>query len=193
MAFREIEPVEVVVRGLDLATVDDRVSEAEEDVFHLAPDLGNEVQLASRDRRPGHRDVDPLLGEAPVELGALQLRLTTVDGSLEALAKRVQRLPGLAVADVAERELERALATEVLDPHLLDLLGRRRRLERGERVRLERLRIHGGDCSGPSLDLSGHRSSSRVLVWDGKPRGGTREERREARGAPPPRLRAGAR
>ena len=47
---REVERVEVVARRLDLAAVDDRVAEAEEDVLDLAADLRDEVQLAARRR-----------------------------------------------------------------------------------------------------------------------------------------------
>ena len=46
---REVERVEVVARRLDLAAVDDRVAEAEEDVLHLAPDLSDEMELPARE------------------------------------------------------------------------------------------------------------------------------------------------
>ena len=48
MARREVEPVEVVVRRLDLAAVDDAVAEPEEDVLDLAADLGDQVEPAAR-------------------------------------------------------------------------------------------------------------------------------------------------
>ena len=51
MPGREVERVEVVPRRLDLAAVDDRVAEPEEDVLDLAPDLGDEVELTAPDRR----------------------------------------------------------------------------------------------------------------------------------------------
>ena len=130
-------------------------------------------------RRPRHGDVDPLLGQAAVELGSAEHLLAPVDRALEALAERVQRDAGLAVPHVAERELERALASQVLDPDVLDLVGRRRGLERGQRVGLERLRVHGGDCIGIGLGSRAHRSSSLACIRDGKPRarnaGGTGE------------------
>ncbi len=50
MARREVERVEVVVRRLDLAAVDDRVPEPEEDVLDLAPDLRDEVEMPAPDR-----------------------------------------------------------------------------------------------------------------------------------------------
>ena len=96
------------------------------------------------DRRAGHRDVDALLGQPPVELGARELGLARVDRRLEPLAERVQRHPGLAVAHLAERQLELALPPEVLDAHA----ARSRRVDvaacdRCERVVLECLGVHG--------------------------------------------------
>ena len=49
---REVQALEVVVRRLDLAPVDDLVAEAEEDVLDLAADLRDQVQMAAR-ARPG--------------------------------------------------------------------------------------------------------------------------------------------
>ncbi len=111
----EVEAVEVVMRGLDFAAVDDAVAEPEEDVLDLAPDLRDQVEPSASTAGHGKRDVDALLGEAPVELGALQLRLSRIDGSLDPLASRVERHPGLALAHLAERQLELALPPEVLD------------------------------------------------------------------------------
>ena len=91
----------------------------------------------------GKRDVDPLLGETPVEIGACQLILPRVERGLELLADRVQRHPGLPVADVPERLLERALTAEVLDASLLDRVQRRRRGCSTEGLGFERLRVHG--------------------------------------------------
>ncbi len=53
MPEREVERVEVVARRLDLAAVDDRVAESEEDVLDLAPDLGDQVEVAAPHRRAG--------------------------------------------------------------------------------------------------------------------------------------------
>ena len=93
--------------------------------------------------RARHRDVDALLGEPPVELRALELGRARVDRALEALAERVQRHARLAVADLAERELQLALAAEELDAHLLDLVDRRGRLDGCECGVLECLGVHG--------------------------------------------------
>ena len=93
------------MRRLDLAPVDDRVPEADEDVLHLAPDLGDEVEMPATHASAGHGDVDALLRQAPVELGTREVRLARVDRGLESLAERVERHPRLAVADLAEGEL----------------------------------------------------------------------------------------
>src|SRR5688500_16658795 len=98
MARREVEAVEVVPRGLHLPAVDDRVSEPEEDVLELATDLRDQVEMPARERRPGHRDVDPLLRQAAVELCAGELCVPRLDRALEALAQRVERHPRLSVS-----------------------------------------------------------------------------------------------
>ena len=143
MPGREVERVEVVVRRLDLAAVDDRVAEPEEDVLELAPDLRDEVEVAAPDGVPGIVTSTLLLGQPAVELGALERLLPRVDRGLELLAQRVQRHPRLAVAHLAERELQLALAAEVLDADLLDLVDRRGRVGSCERGVLECLGVHG--------------------------------------------------
>jgi hypothetical protein len=69
--------------------------------------------------------------------------LSRVDRRLERLAERVQRHPGLAVANLAERELQLALPAEVLDANLLDLVDRRGRLGSPKCGVLECLGVHG--------------------------------------------------
>ena len=86
MVLGHVECVEVVVRRLDLAPVHDHVAQADEDVLDLTPDLGDQVQVAARRGGPGKRHVDALLGEAPVELGTLELRLAVGDRALDRLA-----------------------------------------------------------------------------------------------------------
>ena len=117
MAGREVERVEVVAGRLDLAAVDDAVAEPEEDVLDLAPDLRDQVEPPSRVAADRQRDVDALLAESPVELRPRELRLARVDGRLDPLAHGVEAHARLAVAHLAQRELELALASEVLDPH----------------------------------------------------------------------------
>ena len=94
-------------------------------------------------RAPGIVDVDPLLGEPPVELGALERQLPRVDRGLEPLAERIHGHPRLPVAHLAECELQLALATEELDADQLDLVDRRGRLGSCERGVLECLGVHG--------------------------------------------------
>src|SRR5262249_11124049 len=143
MPEREVERVEVVRRRLHLAAVDDRVAETEEDVLDLPPDLRDQVEVPAADMRARHGDVDPLVGEPPVELGPLQRLLTGVDGTLELLAQRVERHARLAVAHLAEGELELALAPEKVDSNLFDLADRRSRVRGCECVVLESLGVHG--------------------------------------------------
>ena len=99
--------------------------------------------MSAPDPGAGHRDVDPLLGEAPVELGPLERLLPRVDRGLESLAERIQGHPRLPVPHLAERELQLALAAEELDADLLDLVDRRGRLGSCERGVLECLGVHG--------------------------------------------------
>ena len=143
MPEREVEGVEVVARRLDLAAVDDRVAETEEDVLELAPDLRDQVQVPAPDLRPGHGHVDALVGQSPVELRSRERRLAPVDRGLELLAQRVQRHARLAIAHLAQRELQLALAPEELDADVLDLVDRRRRLGSPKRSVLECLGVHG--------------------------------------------------
>ena len=140
MPRREPERVEVVAGRLDLAAVDDLVAEAEEDVLDVAAHLRRRVERAAppRAQRPeqlgGQRDVDPLGRELRVELGALELGLSRLDGLLDRLARGVERHAGLAVADVAERELQLALAPEVVDARVVELAERPGGGDGGERL-----------------------------------------------------------
>ena len=95
---------------------------------------------------PGERHVDDVLGQRAVELGALELRLAGRDRLLDRLARGVQGHARLAVAHLAERELEVARAAEVADAQLLELVGGRGSLDRAQGLALERLRVHARDC-----------------------------------------------
>ena len=143
MAGREVETVEVVVRRLHLAAVHDAVAQPEKDVFDLPADLRDQVQVAALVAADGQRDVGAFLREAAVELGPLELALARADRRLDPLARGVQGHPRLAVANLAERELQLALPPEVLDPYRLDRVRRRRGGDRREGRLLERLDIHG--------------------------------------------------
>ncbi len=79
------------------------------------------------------------------ELGARELRLPGGERRLDRLAHGVERHAALAIAHVAQRELEGAPATEVADPDLRER-GERPRLGSGdERLLLEVVGIHDGD------------------------------------------------
>ena len=114
MPVGEAERVEVVAGRLDLAAVDDLVAEAEEDVLDVAAHERRRVERAARAqlRRPEQlgrqRHVDALGREPLLELGARELLLAGGERRLDRLAHGVERHAGLAVAHVAQRELERA-------------------------------------------------------------------------------------
>src|SRR5437588_4214517 len=148
MPLRESERVEVVPGGLDLAAVDDLVTEAEEDVLDVAADLGRRMKRspAAEPQRPEQlcwqRYVGALRRQLRLELRALQLVLPRRERLLDRLAGRIQGDTGLAVAHLAQRELQLRAATEVADARLVELGGRRRGLDRGQRLALERLWVH---------------------------------------------------
>src|SRR5207249_7673546 len=110
----------------DLAVIADLVAEPEEGVLDLTAGLRDRVQVAERQRVAGERDVDDVLGERALELGALELGASGLDRLLEPVAQGVERHPGLAVADAAKGLGELALAAEVADARLLELVGARR-------------------------------------------------------------------
>ena len=85
--------------------------------------------------------------DSRLELRALELVLSRRERRLEGLAHGVQRHPGLPVAHLPQRELQLTAAAEVMDARLLELGERRRRLDGGQSLLLQRLRVHGGDCT----------------------------------------------
>ena len=150
MVGREVERVEVVVRRLDLAAVDDLVAESEEDVLHLAPDLGDQVQVAALLSLARQCDVHDLVGEPPVEVGALQLGLALGHRVLEALAQGVEDAAGLRVANLAERLLQLALPAEVADAGLIEVGKGRSARNRASRLAFHGLGVHRRSVSsGP--------------------------------------------
>src|SRR5438034_2483584 len=145
MRQRLVERVEVVPDGLDLAAVDDLVAEPEEDVLHLSPDLREWVQPAAAKPCPGQGDVQRLVERR--ELLALQRGFALVERRLEPLADSVERHARLAVPYRTQGLLQLALAPEVADADLVQLVGARRSGHRGLRLALEGLDVHGGDCN----------------------------------------------
>ncbi len=98
-------------------------------------------------RHSGHRHVDALLRDRAVELRPLELLLARRDSLFDRLAGGVQRHAGLAVAHLAQGELQRALPAEVVHPHVVERSGRRGGGDGGERFLSEGLGLHGGDCT----------------------------------------------
>src|SRR5437870_10521758 len=74
--------------------------------------------------------------ELCVELGALELVLLRLDRVLDRLPGGVQRHARLAVAHVAQRELQLALPSEVLDARLVEVGEARRSRDVVERPAL---------------------------------------------------------
>src|SRR5688572_3076282 len=139
---REVEPVEVVPGRLHLATVDNLVAEPEEDVLHLAADLGDQVQTPARPRLAGQRDVGDLLGEPAVEVGALELSLPLGHRALEPFAQRVEDAARLGVANLAQRLLQVAPAAQVANASLVELGEGRGARNRASRLAFQGLRVH---------------------------------------------------
>ena len=88
MRRRHVQRVEEVVRRLDFAALDDLVAHAEEDVLDLAPHLRDHVQTAAPLSLARQRDVELLLSERAVELGALEFGLPARDGRLRSARGR---------------------------------------------------------------------------------------------------------
>src|SRR5580765_1299262 len=99
MRQRLVERVEVVPDRLDLGAVDDLVAQPEEDVLDLADDLRQRMEAPAAEPRARQRDVERLV-EAR-ELGAPELVLPCGDRGFDALARRIEGLAGVAVADAA--------------------------------------------------------------------------------------------
>ena len=89
---------------------------------------------------PGQRHVEALGRVEP--LGPLEGGVTVFDGSLEALAHGVERHARLAVTHLPQRELQLALPAEEADAQVVELVERRRRLDRAQSLVLERLGVH---------------------------------------------------
>src|SRR5207245_4812398 len=127
---------------LDLATVDDLVAEAEEDVLDLTTKLREEMQMAAPESRAGQRDVEGLVERC--ETLALELGLAGLERLLQPFAGGVQRHPGLAFTNRTQGLLQLALPAEVADTDLIELGRRRRGSDRGLGLALECLDVHGG-------------------------------------------------
>ena len=87
----ERELVEVVLDRLDLAVVAHLVAQADERVLDLAAGLGDRVQVAERELVARERDVDGVLGQRPLEFGALERVTPLCDGGFQRVADAVQQ------------------------------------------------------------------------------------------------------
>src|SRR3954453_7611115 len=147
MCRRERELVEVVVDRLDLAVVDDLVPEPEERVLDQTADVGRGMERPEPAFLARKSDVDALLPEAAIELGALERVPSRLDLGLEALADRVQEPSGFAVADVAQRLRELALTPQVADARVVQLGQGGRARNRACSLGFEGLRVHRANVS----------------------------------------------
>ncbi len=92
MALGEVEGLEVVPLGLDLGAELDLVAEALEHGLDLAPDLGEDMNVAASERRPGKRDVDRLrLGDIG-QPRTLELRAPRCERRFDGLLGLIDRL-----------------------------------------------------------------------------------------------------
>ena len=126
-----VQSVEVVMHGLDLGTVGNLVSKADEHVLDLPPRLRDQVQPTDGRQRIGRqRHVDLVLLEAGVQLGNRQVAGLGVDLGLKRLARFVRRLAdgatllGRQLSHAAQQVRELSLAAEELDADVLKLGGR---------------------------------------------------------------------
>ena len=106
MVGGEVERVEVVVRRLDLAAVDDLVAQPEEDVLDLAADLRDQMQVAAGPRLARERDVEDVLGSACGRGRPARARTGALATACSRPSQGVQDAAGLRVADLAERLLQ---------------------------------------------------------------------------------------
>ena len=191
MVERLVERVEVVPDRLHLAAVDDLVAEAEEDVLGLADDLRERMEVPERRALPRQRDVEALGGVEPA--GPLERSLPLVYRSLQALAYGIQGHAGLAVANLAQRELQLALSAEEPDAQILERVGGVSRLDRAQSLVLERLGVHPPTVPSAfvtsrydpfaSVSTNGGRHDGRRAVLCGaREAGAGRADRRAGRG-----------
>ena len=135
---RVVQRREVVVVVLDLGALGDLEAEPDEDVLDLAPRLGDQVQPAGGPRRVARqRHVDPVLGEAGVELRVLELADAARRSAPRApAARRSPAWPTLPRSSGGRSPIERSAAVssdlrpEVADADLLEVLRPTRRRPR---------------------------------------------------------------
>ena len=93
VAGREVERFEVVPVDLDLGTFGDRVAQADEDVFELAPDARDEVQVPAPVAVAAEREVEAVAHERRgARVGAASSAAARRDRCLERGLRAADRL-----------------------------------------------------------------------------------------------------
>ena len=99
----------------------------------------------------GQRDVDALLAQPPVELGAARAPARARRPTPRSAAGgRSASSPSRGRGRSRKRLRQLGLSTQVADARILDLVDGRGRLDRAQSLGFERLGVHAGDCTiGP--------------------------------------------
>ena len=84
-----VERFEVVVVGLDLGTLGDLVSHADEYVLDLSPRAGDEMQMTERQRAAGQGDVDTVALQAVHQLIGLERGMPALERLFQLLLDQV--------------------------------------------------------------------------------------------------------
>ena len=92
MVLRGVQRLEVVVIGLDLGTVDNRVTQAKEDFRHFVGDRVDQMACAHLLRAAGERDVDSACVDRGFHLGCCELLLARFKRLFHHVAHLVDRL-----------------------------------------------------------------------------------------------------
>src|SRR5262249_2735975 len=112
------------------------------------------------------RDVDDVLAQGPLQRSTLEALAAVLDRRLQQNAQPVQPLTGVAVANLAQRLLQLALATEIPNTRVVELVERSGTRNRPERLVLELLRVHRATVS-PGSGRSFGRSARRFVRVSG--------------------------
>ena len=116
---REVEQLEVVLVGLDVARAVDLEAHLRPDGGDPAQDQRRHVQPAAPRRPAGQGDVEGLGAQAGLQRGALERRLALVERLLQPLLRQVglaaegRALARVEVAEAAEQALDRALLAQM--------------------------------------------------------------------------------
>ena len=110
------------------------------------------MEVPPRRRVSRQRHVEDVGGEQPVELLALELGAPGSDRLLETTPQRVQRLPGLPVADLAQRLRQLGVPAEEANAHGLQLVRRRRGRDRAFRLAFEHPGVHPRETTIVPID-----------------------------------------